>query len=175
MKRIEMAATRPGRRWARGALLAALAGLAGAPALAHGTGEGGHPRFDAAHLEATAFGQAGDSAQVRRVVRIEMRDDMRFSPARVNLRRGETVRFVVHNAGHMLHEMVLGTPEALRAHAALMKKFPGMEHADPNMAHVQPGRVGEIVWAFTQPGEFEFACLQPGHFEAGMIGKVVVK
>jgi uncharacterized cupredoxin-like copper-binding protein len=56
-----------------------------------------------------------------------------------------------------------------------MKKYPTMEHADPNMAHVKPGKAGEIVWQFTNPGEFQFACLQPGHFEAGMVGKVVVK
>ena len=46
---------------------------------------------------------------------------------------------------------------------------------DANMAHVKPGKAGEIVWQFTKAGEFQFACLQPGHFEAGMIGKVTVK
>lgn len=56
-----------------------------------------------------------------------------------------------------------------------MKKFPGMEHDDPNIAHVQPGSTGELVWKFTKPGEFQFACLVPGHYEAGMVGKVVVK
>lgn len=68
--------------------------------------------------------------------------------------------------------MVLGTPAELQAHAALMQKFPEMEHASPNMAHVKPGADGQIVWQFTQPGEFRFACLQPGHFEAGMLGRL---
>lgn len=74
-----------------------------------------------------------------------------------------------------LHEMVLGTPQELRQHAELMKMFPTMEHADANMAHVKPGARGEIVWQFTQAGEYQFACLIPGHFEAGMTGKVAVK
>jgi uncharacterized cupredoxin-like copper-binding protein len=56
-----------------------------------------------------------------------------------------------------------------------MKKFPNMEHADANMAHVKPSKTGEIVWQFTQAGEFQFACLQPGHFEAGMVGRLTVK
>lgn len=46
---------------------------------------------------------------------------------------------------------------------------------DADMAHVKPGAKGEIVWQFTQAGEYPFACLIPGHFEAGTIGKVVVK
>jgi uncharacterized cupredoxin-like copper-binding protein len=71
--------------------------------------------------------------------------------------------------------MVLGTKQAIKEHAELMKKFPEMEHADANMAHVTPGKAGDIVWQFTRAGEFQFACLQPGHFEAGMVGKVTVK
>ena len=67
--------------------------------------------------------------------------------------------------------MVLGTKKAIAEHAELMKKFPDMEHSDPNMAHVKPGKSGEIVWQFTKAGEFQFACLQPGHFEAGMVGR----
>ena len=79
------------------------------------------------------------------------------------------------NRGAVLHELVIGTPKELAEHAEMMRKFPGMEHDAPHMAHVKPGRNGEIVWQFTQPGEFQFACLIPGHFEAGMVGKVVVK
>ena len=58
--------------------------------------------------------------------------------------------------------MVLGTPEELKEHAELMKKFPEMEHDEPHMAHVKPGKSGEIVWQFTKAGEFQFACLHPG-------------
>ena len=90
------------------------------------------------------------------------------------MREGETVRFVVRNAGKVLHEMVIGTPEELRAHAEMMKKHPGMEHDEPFMTHVAASRSGEIVWNFNRPGSFQFACLLPGHFEAGMIGTLVV-
>ena len=55
-----------------------------------------------------------------------------------------------------------------------MRKFPGMEHDAPHMAHVAAGKRGSIVWRFNRPGEFDFACLIPGHFEAGMRGTINV-
>lgn len=133
------------------------------------------PAYDASKVEERAFGREGDPKRVTRTVKLDMTDAFRFTPADVTVKRGETVRFVVANSGKVLHEMVLGTTEELKAHAELMKKFPDMEHADANMAHVKPGAKGEIVWQFTKAGEYQFACLIPGHYEAGMVGKVVVK
>ncbi|MEO8154452.1 MAG: cupredoxin family protein [Rhizobacter sp.] len=154
-----------------------MTGLAMSATFAHGDeAHATKPRvFDAAKVEATDFGREGNPKKVTRSIVIDMTDNMRFTPANVTVKRGETIRFVVRNDGKVLHEMVLGTTEALKEHAALMQKFPEMEHADANMAHVKPGTRGEIVWQFTQDGEFQFACLQPGHFEAGMIGKLTVK
>lgn len=62
----------------------------------------------------------------------------------------------------------------LKEHAELMLEHPGMEHDEPYMAHVGPGKTERMVWQFTKPGEFYYGCLVPGHFEAGMIGKIVV-
>ena len=137
------------------------------PAVAH--------KFDASQVEDTPFGRQGDPQKVTRTVRVGMSDKMRFDPGSIAVKKGETIRFVVANKGAVLHEMVLGTPQALKEHAAMMKKHPGMEHEEPSMAHVKPGATGEIVWQFTRAGEFQFACLIPGHFEAGMVGKVVVQ
>jgi uncharacterized cupredoxin-like copper-binding protein len=133
------------------------------------------PAYDASKVEERAFGREGDPKRVTRTVKLDMTDAFRFTPADLTVKRGETVKFVVANGGDVLHEMVLGTTEELKAHAELMKKFPDMEHADANMAHVKPGAKGEIVWQFTKAGEYQFACLIPGHYEAGMVGKVVVK
>ena len=135
----------------------------------------GARRYDASKVEDTAFGREGDPAKATRTIRIDMSDSMRFTPAEVVVKRGQTVKLVATNKGQVLHEMVLGTADDLRKHAEMMKKFPDMEHDEPHMAHVKPGRSGEIVWQFTKPGEFQFACLIPGHFEAGMVGKVTVK
>lgn len=158
-------------------LLGLTALLAGAGALAHGNEDhASKPRkFDAARVQDTAFGREGDPAKAARTIQIGMADTMRFTPADITVRRGETVKIVAANQGQVLHEIVIGTPEELRKHAEMMKKFPGMEHEEAYMAHVKPGQRGEIVWQFTQAGEFAFACLLPGHFEAGMVGKVTVR
>lgn len=158
------------------ALALALVAAAGA-AFAHGNEE--HAKkaktYDAAKVADTPFGREGDPRRVTRTIQVDMADTMRFTPASITVKRGETVRLVARNKGQVLHELVLGTPDELKQHAELMKKFPEMEHEEPHMVHVKPGRRGEIVWQFTQPGEFQFACLIPGHFEAGMVGKVSVK
>ena len=122
----------------------------------------------------SALGQPGDAKAVSRTVEITMSDAMRFMPSSVSVQRNETIRFVLKNEGALKHEMVLGTIKELKEHAALMIKFPAMEHSDPNQASVQPGQTGELVWKFTQAGTFDFACLQPGHYDAGMKGQVVV-
>jgi uncharacterized cupredoxin-like copper-binding protein len=75
----------------------------------------------------------------------------------------------------MLHELVIGTRKELEEHAALMLKFPNMEHDEPYMSHVARGATGQIVWTFNRVGEFEFACLIPGHFQAGMVGTITVQ
>lgn len=93
---------------------------------------------------------------------------MRFVPDEVEVRLGETVRFVVSNDGRMMHEFVIGTQSENKAHAELMLKYPNMEHEAAHMAHVAPGGEGEVVWHFNRPGEFEFACLIVGHYQAGM-------
>jgi uncharacterized cupredoxin-like copper-binding protein len=122
----------------------------------------------------TAWGIAGDAKAVNRTITVTMTDQMRFTPAALQIRAGETVKLVVRNAGKGLHELVIGTKAELDAHAALMLKFPGMEHSEPYLAHVNPGKTGQLVWTFNRVGDFEFACLLPGHYQAGMVGKIKV-
>ena len=123
---------------------------------------------------AAILGKPGDPGKVTRSIAVEMNDTMRFKPASIQVKRGETIRFIVRNTGKVKHEMVLGTIKELKEHAELMRKFPEMKHADPNQVSVEPGMTGELVWRFTKAGTFDFACLVPGHFEAGMVGKVRV-
>ena len=156
-------------------LLAIALVAASSVAFAHGDDE--HGKKGAASTEqghASALGKPGDPKKVGRTIEITMSDAMRFSPASVAVKRNETIRFVLKNEGELKHEMVLGTIKELKEHAALMLKFPEMEHADPNQASVEPGKTGELVWQFTKAGTFDFACLQAGHYEAGMKGQVMV-
>lgn len=124
--------------------------------------------------EQKPWGIAGDREQISRTIEIGMSDQMRFSPDQLEIKQGETIRFVHRNQGKMMHEFVLGTRKELDAHAAMMAKFPGMQHDEPYMAHVGPGQGGEIIWTFNRAGEFDFACLIAGHYQAGMVGKIRV-
>ena len=140
----------------------------------HAHGERHQTQTAAVLAEQTDWGVAGRPAEAKRTIAIDMTDDMRFSPHAITVSQGETVRFVVRNRGRMLHEMVIGTPEELAKHAAMMAKFPDMEHDEPYMVHVDPGKTGEIVWTFNRAGQFEFACLIAGHYAAGMRGTLTV-
>jgi uncharacterized cupredoxin-like copper-binding protein len=135
---------------------------------------GRFPKTLAAVKEQKPWGVAGDASTVRRTVTITMGDNMRFTPDALDVKQGETIRLVMKNGGKLLHEFVLGTREDLEEHAALMVKFPAMEHSEPYMVHVPPGKTGQIIWHFNQAGEFDFACLIAGHYQAGMVGRIKV-
>jgi uncharacterized cupredoxin-like copper-binding protein len=157
--------------WIKTLLLAA-AMAATSTAIAHGDAHG--TSTTPVKKEQKDWGIAGDAKAVRRTIEVRMSDQMRFTPDRIEVRQGDTVRIVLKNDGKMLHEFVIGTMKELEEHAALMVKFPTMEHSEPYMAHVPVGKAGEIVWKFNRAGEFDFACLIAGHYQAGMVGKIRV-
>jgi uncharacterized cupredoxin-like copper-binding protein len=139
----------------------------------HDVGSDHHASGDGHHSD-SSVGIPGSPDVVDRTITITMNDEMRFVPANIDVKAGETIRFDLTNAGAIKHEMVIGNAEYLLEHAEMMKKFPGMEHEEPNMLLLDPSASGELVWKFTQSGNVDFACLQPGHFDAGMKGIVSV-
>jgi uncharacterized cupredoxin-like copper-binding protein len=148
-------------------------GFGGGFAFAHG--DNAHAKqAGPVKKEQKDWGIAGDAKAAKRTVDVGMLDTMRFTPDRLEVREGETVRFRVRNNGKVMHEFVIGTKAENDKHAELMLKFPTMEHDEPYMAHVAPGKTGEIVWTFNRPGDFDFACLIAGHYQAGMVGKIRV-
>ena len=138
-----------------------------------GPGAAGHGHAD------SPVGEPGDPKKPARVVPVSMKetDDgkMLYFPNKIEVKRGEQVRFKLTNSGELEHEFVIGTIEENAKHKIEMEKNPDMEHDDPNARRLQPKKADEIVWQFTKPGTFEFACLIPGHYEAGMKGTIVVK
>lgn len=126
-------------------------------------------------VQASAAGKAGDPAKVSHTVAVSMDDSMRFTPSQIPVKAGETIRFFVKNGGKLAHEMVIGELAELKAHAEMMRKMPGMQHAEPNMIALAAGQRGGIVWQFEKAGSVDFACLVPGHMEAGMVGQVQVE
>jgi uncharacterized cupredoxin-like copper-binding protein len=142
--------------------LSGVAFAAGQHAAGHGHGE-------------SAIGKPGVATKAIRTVTVEMSDNMRFTPSEIQVKQGETVRFMIKNIGQVKHELSLGTQKELMEHLEQMKKFPEMEHDEPSMVSLAPSKQGEIVWQFTTTRTVNFACLMPGHYEAGMKGAIMVQ
>ena len=121
-----------------------------------------------------AAGEPGDAKKPARTIEVEM-SEMVFSPSRIEVKRGEQIRFVIRNAGTEDHEFLLATTEENLKHAEVMKKHPHMEHDDPNGVRLAPKKTAEILWKFTKAGTFEYSCLIPDHRDYGMIGRITVK
>ncbi len=125
-----------------------------------------------------ATGEPGDPKKPARIVQVVMREDsakMMFIPDRVAVKRDEQIRFVLRNIGEQDHEFFLGTADGVKEHAEEMKQMPDMVHEDGNARRLKPKATGEILWRFTQAGEFVFAFPIPGHLEAGVKGTIAVK
>jgi uncharacterized cupredoxin-like copper-binding protein len=144
----------------RGVLLAAMSYVAAA----------------AAHEQHSGYsaGEPGNPKKPAREIVVLM-NEMDYSPATIEVKRGEQVRFIIRNVGTEAHEFLLATTAENLKHGEAMKKNPDMEHDEPNGLRLDAKKSGKILWKFTKAGTFEYSCLIPTHREFGMIGKVVVK
>ena len=118
-----------------------------------------------------SFGSPGKESEINRAVEVRASDDMRFTPGKIDVKQGETIKFVVKNVGQVRHEFAIGDRASQRAHALMMKKMPNMKHEDdPTAVTIDPGQTQTVIWKFDKKpaGPLEFACHEPGHYEAGM-------
>ncbi|TWD50203.1 plastocyanin/azurin family copper-binding protein [Pseudomonas sp. SJZ131] len=157
--------------------------------------------IEASPAQTYDFGQPSPAAKAQRSVEVVM-GDMSFDPKAIDIKAGETIRFVLVNKGQLLHEFNLGDATMHAAHQQEMLKMQqsgmltptamkemdhsamagmdhaspahGMQHDDPNSVLVAPGKTAELTWTFTKAISLEFACNIPGHYQAGMVGKLTV-
>jgi uncharacterized cupredoxin-like copper-binding protein len=124
-----------------------------------------------------AFGEPGKSNKAARTVKIAMTDGT-FEPAALEVKAGETIRFLVTDTGKLDHDFTLGDAATQQAHRAEMAEVAEergeMQHDDPNAVMVKPGQTKALTWKFTRTGRLEFDCNVPGHYEAGMAGTISV-
>jgi len=144
-----------------------------------GHSQGSHESAEAQHMHgsdamdhhsdshAEVNGRPGDPAKVTRVIDMTMDDTMRFTPDRVTVKAGETVRFFLKNIGRVSHEFVIGPMDELREHAEMMRRMPKIKHEEPNQDHAGAPSDSARGLAVRPTGTSIFACLIPGHFEAG--------
>lgn len=120
----------------------------------------------------SAAPSAGPSATpVVREVAIEM-TDLRFTPDQLEVTAGETIRFVVTNAGAIRHELFIGDEAGQAEHEREM--LAGTAHSHGDMIAVEPGTTGTLDFRFDEPGPLLYGCHEAGHYAAGMFGRITV-
>lgn len=143
------------------------------PGMHSGTAGGGSSPAPIAAGSARAIGSPADPAQATRTVEITSTDSMAFEPARLSVKSGEIVTFVVANAGQAAHEFTVGDAAMQQDHASALAHMPeGMAHELPNSIALAPGETKRLTWRFAGTGTLEYGCHEPGHYDAGMRGQI---
>ena len=140
------------------------------------------------------IGEKGKSSEVNRTIEIKMYDNY-YEPREIKIKKGETIKFIVHNYGELVHEFNIATkemhikhqPEMMKMveHEILLpnkidknkmkeisKKDHAMGHSHSNSVLLEPNEKAEFYWKFNTNVELEAACNVPGHYEDGMILKI---
>ncbi len=118
---------------------------------------------------------SGAASDAVRTVEVTMTDDLRYDPAEMSVSAGETVRFVVRNAGANVHEFLIGTPQEQAVFAEEMADGHGGGHAAGAGVSVEPGATAEFTYSFTADDrDLLVGCHQPGHYEGGMVAPLTV-
>jgi|TARA_B110000438_G_scaffold60392_1_gene60577 uncharacterized cupredoxin-like copper-binding protein len=140
------------------------------------------------------IGEKGKTEEVDRVIEVKMYDTF-YEPNEFKIKKNETIKFIVHNYGELVHEFNIATKEMHLKHQSemmkmveneilladtinkkkmkeLSKKDHAMSHTHANSVLLEPNKSEEIIWKFNTSAELEAACNVPGHYEAGMIAKI---
>ena len=143
------------------------------------------------------IGSKGNETDVTRVIKVVMYDNY-YEPSSFHIKKGETIKFEVENAGMLVHEFNIANkmmhmkhqPEMIKmaengillAFSIDKEKMKKMAKMDKSMGHshsnsvlLEPKQKGDIIWKFDNAVNIEVACNVPGHYQAGMIAKVNIK
>jgi uncharacterized cupredoxin-like copper-binding protein len=150
----------------------------GAPsALAHSDHSHDAPRGARTPAPAAAakeYGRPGNASTASRTVQLEITGKAGCNPAEIAAKQGETLKLIAKNASSVPQELAIGNAAELKSHAETVRKFPKMQGSQANRVSVKPGESAELVWQFTNAGQFIVACVPPGQFDAASAGKIVV-
>ena len=142
------------------------------------------------------IGEKGKLSEVNRTIEIKMYDNY-FGPNVLNIKKGETIKFIVKNYGELVHEFNIATKEMHIKHQPEMmkmveyeilladridkEKMKEMEKKDHSMAQshsnsvlLEPNQSAELIWKFSSDKNLEAACNVPGHYEVGMVANIKI-
>ena len=121
----------------------------------------------------TGIGKPGDPNKISRIIKITTIENI-FLPNEIYVKEGETIKFIVKNAGNKKHEMIINTIANLKKYAKKKRNNPETKIAGFNHIQLDPGESKALIWEFNKAGTIDFACPLPGHFK-GMRGKINVE
>src|SRR3546814_1597998 len=91
------------------------------------------------------IGQPGNAQKVDRTIELKMGDSF-FEPKSIDVKPGETIRFVLKNEGTLLHEFNLGMAAAHAAHqkvmATMLQKGTLSPTGTHDMRNMGPTKIG---------------------------------
>ena len=140
------------------------------------------------------IGEKGNSADVSKVITVKMYDNY-YEPSKFEIKKNQTIKFIVYNYGEFVHEFNIATKKMHLKHQPemmkmveneillanridkkkmkeLSKKDHSMSHSHSNSVLLEPNQRGEIIWKFNTNAQLEAACNVPGHYQSGMIAKI---
>ena len=140
------------------------------------------------------IGEKGNSADVSKVITVKMYDNY-YEPSKFEIKKNQTIKFIVYNYGEFVHEFNIATKKMHLKHQPemmkmveneillanridkkkmkeLSKKDHSMSHSHSNSVLLEPNQRGEIIWKFNTDAELEAACNVPGHYQSGMIAEI---
>lgn len=140
------------------------------------------------------IGNKGQEKNIGRIIKVSMYDNY-YQPNKFNIKKNETIKFVIENKGQLVHEFNIATKEMHLKHQPEMmmmveneilladkidkkkmkemsKKNPAMAHSHSNSVLLSPGEKVELIWKFSNSVNIEVACNVPGHYDVGMIAKI---
>ena len=143
------------------------------------------------------IGSLGKESEISRVIKVIMYDNY-YEPSTFQIKKGETIKFEVVNAGELVHEFNIANkmmhikhqPEMIKMveneilladsidkdkMKKLAKTDKSMGHSHSNSVLLEPKQKGNIIWKFDNAINIEIACNVPGHYQTGMIAKVDIK
>ena len=140
------------------------------------------------------IGEKGKLSEVSRTIEIKMYDNY-YEPKEIKIKKGETIKFIVHNYGELVYEFNIATKEMHIKHQPEMmkmveneilfadridkkkmkemaKKDHSMGHSHSNSVLLEPNQSAELIWKFSTDTNLEAACNVPGHYESGMVASI---
>ena len=140
------------------------------------------------------IGKIGIASEVDRIIEVKMFDNY-YEPNKFNIKKNQTIKFIVYNQGELVHEFNIATkkmhlkhqPEMMRMveneillvdridrkkMKEMSKKDHSMSHSHSNSVLLEPKQSGELIWKFSTDASLEAACNVPGHYDVGMIAKI---